>query len=183
MTRSYAVALSVACVVACGRPSAGIIKSPTAPQSAETTEGVQLSLSLQVVDDPNALGLDAPKALRVTLESRMGSRDVVWVNGRLAASGGTAHGEIRLRLVGRSGPLEDRCLHNLHSAEPGDYVLLGPGEAISRVIKLSCYHPPSTQRLSATVTYQDVDPPPERAATAFRGKLTSNTVVFALREK
>jgi hypothetical protein len=73
-------------------------------------------------------------------------------------------------------------LHNLPSAEPGDYVQLAPGSSITRVLSMSCFHPPSAERLWVTATYQDLEPPPERASVAFMGKVVSNTVNFVLRE-
>jgi len=141
-----------------------------------------LTLAVGVVVDPSAQGLDPPKALEVTLRNDARAGDVVWVNGRMAPRS-VSGGEVEVVIRSQRGQLVDTCRHNTQSAEPGDYVQLAPGSSITRMLSLSCFHPPSTEPLSVSASYQDLDPAPEKATVAFRGKLVSNTVDFVLRDK
>lgn len=157
------------------------VPSPIPPRAMRTAEGAVISLSVRVVSDPAARGLEPPKALEVTLRNDPGADDVAWVNGRMAPRT-AAGGEVDISLKTEQTRLVDTCLHNLPSPEEKDYVRLAPGSSITRILSLSCFHPPSAERLWLTATYQDADPPPGKVGLAFDGELTSNTVSFVMRD-
>ena len=200
------VALGVSLVGGCGHAVKQNAEMHAVP-TANAEKGIQLSLDLQVIADPTARGLDPPKALRVTLENSIQSQDGVFVNGSLPVRGGGADGVLQLELRSGNDLLENRCLVNAWSAQARDYVYLAPGSALTRVLKLGCYHPPSTERLSAMITYEDPNPPASRSverndeddplqqpcqappgltpqdfASVFHGPVISNTVQFTVRD-
>lgn len=192
-----ALLLSASCCSSQGRVS-------QVPVSGGNGRATHLRLILGVVDDEEARGLDPPKALRVTLESDMKSVDRVRVEKGLTSRDLVASGVLVLELRTATGPLKYGCLVNAGSGVGDRYLDLGPGESISRVLKLGCYHPPSHERITATATYVDratKDAPAETegdtqislgsdqscrrpqdgtAVEVFRGPLVSNTVEFML---
>jgi hypothetical protein len=196
--------LSLCTLASCGAPTTA---RPASSEVARPSDinGVRLSLELRAILDPAARGLEPSKMLEVTLRNHVGSHDVALINAGLAPSGGGALGVIRINLRSGTGALENRCFVNSFSSSDRDYIYLAPGDAITRVVKLSCYQPPRDERLLATVTYEDRAPPaevakeapvgddplqlpcaaekglaPEELARAYRGPLVSNTIEFGL---
>jgi hypothetical protein len=197
----------VPCVLNSCVPTVSTLPVSNASARPIDINGVRLSLELRALTDPAARGLDAPKVLQVTLKNDIESHDAALVNSGLAPVGGGAGGVIQISLRDGGAALENRCLVNASSATEKGYIYLGPGDSITRILPLSCYHPPRHERLIASVTYEDRDPPgsasiggqdaedplqlPCSAAKGltrdeltrvFRGPLVSNTIEFKLDE-
>lgn len=203
----WPVATLVLCVlISCGPPTSTLRVSDAPARPAEVN-GARLLLELKAINDPSAHGLDTPKMLQVTLRNDVESHDAALINSGLAPSGGGAAGVIQINLRYGGTVLENRCLVNALSASERGYIYLAPGDAIMRVLKLSCYRPPRHERLVASVTYEDRKPPakvsdgapatedplqlpcsaeqglrPDELAVVFRGPLVSNTIEFSLDE-
>jgi hypothetical protein len=199
-----AASLVLCAVTSCGSaaPAPRVVNADARPIEFN---GARLLLELRAISDPAARGLDPPKMLEVTLRNDVESRDVALVNSGLAPSGGGAGGVIQINLRYGSTVLENRCLVNALSPSERGYIYLAPGDAITRVLKLSCYRPPRHERLVAIVTYEDRQPPaqvpreataaddplqlpcsgatgltPDELAVVFRGPLVSNKIEFGL---
>jgi hypothetical protein len=88
--------------------------------------------------------------LEVTLRVSSNASSPIWLNGRMSSD------EIQLSIVDQDGNrLEDLCRHNAQTPVPWDYVVLGPGDALTRRIELRCYDFTNVGVASITATYDD----------------------------
>ena len=168
----------------CGCPKASTVHANPPALPVDFGNGVRLSLRLRVVDDPDARGLDPSKLLQVTLENSLESKDRILVHEGLTLTGGGIRGVLQLDLRADNRTLENGCLVNASQPTTDPYIDLGPGESVTRVLELKCYHPPSATPLRAVVTYQDsgraANLTGAEAQMLFRGPLQSNAVEFVL---
>jgi hypothetical protein len=149
----------------------------------QVVEDGEVSLSLRVVKDTAARGLEYPKALEITLRNGLARRDI-WVEGKMALPPGTLELELR---TGSGTRLPETCMRNQALSKTWDYVLLSGGSAITRVVRLSdCYRLPNDEPLFARARYHNqaihVPSSPYAWVPLFRGPLTSNTVNFVMRD-
>jgi hypothetical protein len=159
--------------------------SSRVPEHAEANKFAgedRISLSLRVINDTAARGLEYPKALEVTLRNGLAGRDI-WAEGKMALPPGTLDLEVRTENGTR---VTETCLRNLALSKAWDYVVLAGGSAITRVVRLgNCYRVPDDQPLLVSVRYHNdavhVPGSPHAWIPLFRGPVTSNTVTFVMR--
>jgi hypothetical protein len=202
VTRNVRTFASVLCVYACagGGPTTYANVPPSSSANGKPA-GTQVALRLDAIHDPHARGLDSSMLLRVTVENSLASEDRVLVDEGLITTDIMSDGVLQLDLRAEGVRLEHHCLVNA-SSRGRSFVDLGPGEALTRLISISCYRPPKGKRLTAVVTYRDrrsalaqVDGAAEEAPAVpepcegerdvlgvmenvFRGQLVSNKVEF-----
>ncbi len=152
------------------------------PQSADKISGhseTGVSISLKVVDNIGARGLDPRKALEVTLRNGL-QAETIWVEGRMSPSPGVIDVDLRDESGRR---VDENCHRNPAPSEAADYVMLGPGDAITRLLILTCYKLPQSGRITAHVRYKNVEssppPAPLELVPLFRGPINSNPVTFS----
>jgi hypothetical protein len=133
-----------------------------------------------VVKDPGARGLAPPKALEVTLRNGLNA-GTIWLEGRLSPVPGVIDIELRDEAGER---LEESCRTYFAASQTYDYLMLMPGDAITRVMVLTCYRIPTHALISAIVHYKNEEttcpPSPLEHIPLYRGPLTSNRVEFRL---
>jgi hypothetical protein len=94
-------------------------------------------------------------------------------------------GVIELDLRDNKGrQVVENCRRTPAPSETTDYVMLGPGDAITRLFTLTCYEIPRPGQLSMRVRYRNLDPNPPPAPLEllpfFRGPVVSNELRFSL---
>ena len=139
-----------------------------------------MKMHLRVTDMPP--GEQTRQGLQVTLENDMVSGNWVWVNGRMAQSPGDG-GEIEIIAIGDDEQqIGDECRRRSAPPEAWHYMVLAPGESVTRVLGLQCYDLLGKHKVTFRAVYQDKNPaspePPLPQLPMFKERLSSNTVVI-----
>lgn len=141
-----------------------------------------LSLEVRAVPNPGAVTDADPRvALEVSLRNGI-LGDAVWVEGGMSVDPGS----IELELRRQDGSLvPESCRRYPAPTMSWDYVMLGPGDAISRLLTLSCYdHLPDSGAVWARLRYMNRDPHPPKSplelVPLFRGPLVADPVLVPL---
>jgi phosphotransferase system HPr-like phosphotransfer protein len=181
------VLLVFACSACCANGDARSARNPRPATSRVWGEPkvvvageVKLRLHLRPVE---MLGDSAyTQGLEIELESDMRSADWIWLNSRMAQSSRDG-GEIEIIVTGDDGQqIGDECRRKPAPIEPWDYMVLAPGESVTRVAGLQCFDLAGKRQVRIQVVYRDANPNPPRPLLphlrTFREKLVSNAIVL-----